>query len=230
MENNKLPVSRMSKWESVFAIGWLPVHVLGLPALLLARLLPGLSAANLNFGLYVIGAFALSLLCLGFLRRDFDRLWEQPLSIVGTAVMGCLTLLVLNYILSILLSILPASIFPDTNPNNEAVLDLVKSEKARMVCTTLLLAPILEELIFRGGIFGQIRRKSRALAYVVCVLAFGVYHTWQYALMDPAYWLNLIQYLPAGVLLCWCYEQTECIWTSVFLHMLFNGVSLWALL
>lgn len=225
MEENKLPVSRMSIWESVFAIGWLPVHILILP-LLLVMALPGLTSVGLTFWLYVIGTGTLSLLCIRFLRRDFDRLWERPLVILSTAVMGCLALLAVNFVVGILLS----PFLPEANPNNEALLGQARDNRARIIVTALILAPILEELMFRGGVFGLLRRWSRPAAYVVCVLLFGVYHTWQYALEDPTCWLYMIQYLPAGILLCWCCEGTECIWTSIFLHMLNNGISLWMML
>ena len=224
MEENSLPVSRMSNRESTAALVWLPVHVLGLP-LLLARLSPQMSVANINFWTYVIGTGALCLLCAGFLRRDFDRLWERPMNILGKALLGVVLLMAANAVLNLLLS----PLMPEENPNNQTLLDLAKAERQRITVITVILAPILEELIFRGGVFGLLRRKSRLLGYAVCLLLFGLYHTWQYALADPIYWLYLVQYLPAGYLLCRSYEKTECIWTPILLHILNNGISLWAL-
>ncbi len=226
MEENKLPVSRMSIWESVFAIGWIPVHMLGLPALLLVRLFPGLSAANLNFGIYVIGTLVLSLLCLGFLRRDFDRVWERPLFVLGQAALGCLILLAICYAVSVLLR----PFLPETNPNNQALVSMARSARARMTVTILVLAPLVEELMFRGGVFGLLRRWSRAAAYAVSMLLFALPHVLSYAVEDPSYWPLLLQYLAAGFLLCRSYEKTECIWTSIVLHMLNNGVTLLTLL
>ena len=224
MEENKLPRSEMRPWETAAALLWLPVHMLGLP-LGLMFLFPQMSMANVNFWTYALGAGALTLICIGFLRRDFDRLWERPLYILGQAVLGFALLMAANLVLSLVLS----PLFPEDNPNNSAVLDLVKSERQRMIAITAVLAPILEELMFRGGVFGLLRRKSRVLAYAVCLLIFGLYHTWQFALGDPIYWLYLLQYLPAGFLLCRAYEKTECIWTAILLHILNNCVSLWAL-
>ena len=93
----------------------------------------------------------------------------------------------------------------------------------------MLLTPLVEELMFRGGIFGLLRRRSRVLAYAGSILLFAVYHTWQYALTDPRNWLYLLQYLPASFALCRCYEKTESIWTPILFHVLNNGVSLLAL-
>ena len=221
MDENKIPRSQMGPWQSAGAILWLPMHVLGLPWLLL-RLFPGFTMGGLNFWTYAIGAGILTLLCLSFLRRDFDRLWERPLYILGQVLLGYGLLMAANLLLAILLS----AFLPQENPNNEAILNLAKAHRGRILAITMVLAPLLEELIFRGGIFGLLRRWNRLLAYLVCMLVFGLYHTWQYALEDPLFWLYLLQYLPAGYLLCRSYEKTECIWTSVLLHMLNNSVSL----
>ena len=225
MEKQALPASRMSRGETLVSLLWLPVHSLGLPLLLL-RLFPGMSAARLNFWVYALGAGLLALLCLRFLRRDFDRLWEAPLRVLGQAALGFALILAANAAMSLALQ----AFFPQENPNNQALLSLARSERRAIIAVTALLAPVLEELIFRGGVFGLVRRKSRAAAYVLCVLLFAVYHTWQYALADPRNWLYLIQYLPAGFFLCRAYDKTECIWTGIFLHMLNNGVSLLALM
>lgn len=225
MEERSIPRSEMRLYERIGALLWIPVHVLGLPLLLLL-LFPEISSSSLNFWTYAVGCSALTLLCLGFLRRDFDRLWEKPLRILGTAGLGFCVLLLVDALLSALFLF----ILPWNNPNDYALMELLLEDRQRIIVITAILAPILEELMFRGGVFGLLRRKSRAAAYVLCMLLFALYHTWQYALEDPIYWLYLIQYLPAGFLLCLAYERTECIWTPIFLHMLNNGISLMAML
>lgn len=224
MEEKKLPRSEMRPWQYAGAILWLPVHVYGLPWLLL-RLRPGFTAGGLNFWTYAFGAGVLTLLCLGFLRRDFDRLWERPLTILGQALWGYLLLMAAGFLVALLLY----AFVPMENPNNQVILNLAKSDRGRILAITVVLAPLVEELMFRGGVFGLLRRWNRWLGYGVCVLAFAIYHTWQYALDDPIFWVYLLQYLPAGFVLCRCYEKTECIWTSILLHMLNNSISLLAL-
>ena len=224
MEETNLPRSEMRLWQSIPVILWLPMHAWFLPRLL-HRLLPDFTLSGLNFWTYAIGAGLLTLLCLGFLRRDFDRIWERPLYILGQILLGYGLLMAAN----LLVSILVYALMPEANPNNEAILDLAKADRGRILAITIVLAPLLEELIFRGGIFGLLRRWNRWLAYVVCILVFGIYHVWHYALSDPLALLYLLQYLPAGYVLCRSYEKTECIWTSILLHMLNNSISLLAL-
>ena len=59
----------------------------------------------------------------------------------------------------------------------------------------------------------------------MCVFVFCIYHVWQYtlALWDISYLLMAIQYIPAAFTLCWIYEQSGSVWTSIFFHM---GVNL----
>ena len=61
------------------------------------------------------------------------------------------------------------------------------------------------------------------------MLLFALYHVWAYALESPVYLLYILQYLPISYLLCRCYERTDSIWSSIFLHMLVNAVSIRAL-
>ena len=80
--------------------------------------------------------------------------------------------------------------------------------------------------MFRGGVFGLLRRYNRVAAYAASMLLFAVYHVWSFAAGDATVWLYLPQYLPAGFLLARVYEKTNSIWTGIFLHMTVNGVSM----
>ena len=82
--------------------------------------------------------------------------------------------------------------------------------------------------MFRGGLFGTLRRYSRTGAYIVTVLAFSLYHVWGYALTDLRSLIFAIQYMPVTFLLCRCYERTDTVWSCIFFHMLVNVISLGA--
>lgn len=225
MEENKKPaLTGMSRWETAAALCWIPVHVVGLP-LLLAYLRPGMGATDLNFWVYVIGVVYLGTMCIRFLRRDFDPLCDnfpgiliQILIFYGYMILG-------NLLVGGLLNL----VLPGQNPNNEAVVDLAAEAGGKITVMTVILAPILEELMFRAGLFGLLRRRSRVLAYAVVILVFAAYHVWAYALAEPLYWLFMLQYVPVTFLLCRLYEKTCTIWSSILLHILVNAVSLWAL-
>lgn len=217
--------SRLSTPAAILVLLWLPIHILGLPWLLYG-VLGVRDEIQLNFLTYVISALYMLIVGFRFLRRDFDALWEHPLR-VFLQVIGCYAaMLLMNMALSGLLSFF---IDASENPNNEAVMDMMGSEYGKMSATAIFLAPIVEEMIFRAGIFGTLRRRSRLLAYVLSMALFSVYHVWGYAMSDPMSWFYLLQYIPASYLLCRCYEYCDSIWGSMFFHMLTNYVSIRAL-
>jgi membrane protease YdiL (CAAX protease family) len=81
-----------------------------------------------------------------------------------------------------------------------------------------LLAPFVEELVFRRLIYVWLRRRSIPLiALPVSGFAFAAIHC------DPSY---LVQYTVIGIILGIVFEQTGSLWASVTMHALFNGVAL----
>lgn len=217
--------SRMTNRELAAALLYLPVHVWLLPQLLY-RLpdMAGLSELNANLLLYGIGTGFMLMVLGRFFRREFDPLCDHFLFCV-TEVMLCYFLMLgMNMILSVvLIPLLPEG---QMNPNNTAVMELAGEEFGKTAAMAIFLAPLVEEPIFRGAIFGALRRRNRIAAYAASMLLFAMYHVLGYALNDPAYWIYLLQYLPVTWLLCRCYERCNSIWGSIFLHMLINGVSI----
>lgn len=218
--------SHLTKGELAAVLVYLPLHFWLLPIMGGVLLEKGWGGAKVNFLLYAIGAVYLLIFLGRFLRRDFDPLCEHPMR-VAVEVISCYgMMLCFNFVLGLLLSFLP---LPGTNPNNDAVMAMAKQDYGYMAAMTIFLAPLVEELVFRAGIFGFARRFSRRWAYVIGIALFAMYHIWPYALAEPIYWLFMIQYVPAGYLLCSCYERSASIWGSIFYHMLINAISLQAL-
>lgn len=96
MQKREIPefTSRLTKLQTVLVLLWLPVHVIGLPLLLI--LLGVIDAVELNFLLYVVGALFLLVVGFRFLRRDFDALADHPGRILLTILSCYGTMLLLN--------------------------------------------------------------------------------------------------------------------------------------
>ena len=97
-----------------------------------------------------------------------------------------------------------------------------------MFAISVVLAPVVEEPIFRGLLYGAVRRHSRAAAYFASVLVFGLYHVWQYVFVfaDWRYFLQIINYIPVTVALCYSYERSGSIWVPMAFHMFINAMSM----
>ena len=111
--------------------------------------------------------------------------------------------------------------------NNETVGELVLSNRYAMLFVTIILAPIIEECLIRGLVFGSLHRTSRWLAYFVSCFLFVFMHNWQYFALYPAgsVLLSCIPYIPAAAALGWVYEKAGAIWAPITLHALINAMS-----
>jgi hypothetical protein len=83
-----------------------------------------------------------------------------------------------------------------------------------------VLAPISEELFFRGMVFSGLRlRYSLWPAAIISGIIFGLPHV----LTGP---LAAIPLSGLGVALAWLYERTGSLWPCIFAHMVNNGLAL----
>ena len=232
MEKKKIRefTSTMTARERIFALIWFPMHLFLIPRLAMLLLDRGiLSDSQANLLVYGIGAVYILLTCFGFLRRDFDPLCDEPLYCIAQIALCYCMMMAFNLCASGILSGIETLVGHSSeasNLNNEAILDLAKTDLSSITAMAVFLAPLTEEVLFRGAVFGGIRKKNRIAAYAVSMLLFAVYHIWGYAMEDPSYWLYMLQYLPAAFLLCRCYERTNSIWCSIFFHMLVNHISM----
>ena len=220
--------SRLSKKETVAVLAWLPVHLWLLPLLLQQLMNRGaMDDVAANVICYTLGVLYMLGLLFPFLRRDFDPLCDRPVY--------CLLEILKNYVLMYLGNMAVGALMMlvlsqgGENPNNAGLMDMADRGWNQMSTMAVFMAPIVEECMFRAGIFGTLRRYSRWGAYLVATLAFSLYHVWSYALVDPVYWLYFIQYVPVSLLLCRVYERTNSIWGSIFFHMLVNYIAMNAL-
>ena len=228
--NRRSPVpftSTMTKNESIAALAYIPVHLIILPLLLTWANARGyIDTVTANFICYCIGFGYMLLFELKFLRRDFDPLCDHPWRCLLEICVAYCLMICFNLCVSTLLAV----VMPKAaNPNNSAIIDMANIDIRWVKAMVVFLAPLTEELMFRAGIFGYLRRRNRTAAYIVSTLVFSLYHVWAYAIADPVNWIYIIQYIPVSLLLARCYERTNSIWSSIFFHMTVNAVSLQAL-
>lgn len=200
--------------------GWVyfPIHVAVLPltigALLMAVLGELPSDVTCNVLYYLIGLVFTLAVMWRFLHRSFDTMAGSILRCIGMmlAAYG------IDVLLSLVLQLGTGLIGELPVPNNDAVTGLAKVDYKRMIAVAVLMAPLVEECLFRGVVFGTIRPHSRFWAYAVSIALFSLYHVWQYVVMygDPKLLLSALAYVPVSAALTFCYEQTRSIWPPVF--------------
>ena len=209
--------------------GWvlLGLYILVFPfgMALVQRLAGGIwPAAEANAGYYLLSLILLFLLLRRFLRREFDLLLDWLPENCFAIASGCAGAV----LLSLLTERIPCPV-EDPNTVNYAVEYLLSPWAATVLVAVLI--PAVEEILFRGVLFGGIRSYSRGLAYLMSVLLFSLSCVWQFAFrsdgVDLRYLLLSVRYLPMALGLTWCYDVGGSIWSAMLLHGVFNALTLW---
>lgn len=183
----------------------------------------------LNLDMFV--SIAMILIVLGISFPYLKEQWKQfrrNKKIVSPVLMTVFSLYVAA-ILCTLFIVIPFQLSTSENQMNNEL--LFQYQPFNFVISALLLAPIVEEVIFRGCIFQPISKKSMWLGAFVSGFVFGLLHV--VASLESASWMNLlyiVQYGLSGFILSIAYGSTNTIFTSIFAHALFNFMSLLSLL
>lgn len=117
----------------------------------------------------------------------------------------------------------------NVNLNDVTIAAQVESVPRLTVAIIVFFAPFIEEVLFRGLVFGCLKEKSRFLGYAVSCVLFALLHVW--SLARGGWSLNelllLAQYLVPGVAFAWAYDRSGTLWPSILLHMSVNALALW---
>ena len=82
------------------------------------------------------------------------------------------------------------------------------------IFTVSFIVPVSEELIFRGVIFGHLRRAFKPwIAVILCAVSFGIMHGVS---------IHIGYALVCGFIIAACYYLTDSIVAPILLHMVFN--------
>ena len=83
------------------------------------------------------------------------------------------------------------------------------------------IAPLSEELFFRGFMFGGLRRRLPfLLAALASACVWGLFHY-----TGPGSWGVVLQLSIFGIALAWLYERTGSIWPTIAVHALNNALA-----
>ncbi len=87
--------------------------------------------------------------------------------------------------------------------------------------TLVVVAPVAEEVLFRGYLYGKLRKGAPIwLAMLVTSVLFGAVH---------GQWNVAVDVFSLSLVLCTLREVTGSIWAGILLHMLKNGVAFYLL-
>lgn len=163
----------------------------------------------INACIEMLISFISGIILLWFMSYSFKRSIKElkftfkPKETVDTLAM----MYFLNYAIGIIGALLSKFGLPDTSPDfslNGSVLF-----NTFTFISVVILAPIFEELIFRGMILNTLTKYNKMFAIIVTSLLFGLLH------------LNITQAIPAffmSLVLCYMYVQTDSMLVTILAH------------
>lgn len=219
---------RMTRLEAIIGACYLPWYLIFISMMIqfglywfAPNLLTDMVLNTCYYGVNLLCVLAIFHRFLWNNFRAFAVQWKTVLKQLPAA-------LGIYYLLSMAVNLVVLFIMPDfINQNNETVVGILDQQPILMVVIAVILAPIIEETIFRGLIFGNLQPKNRMFAYAFTAVFFAAIHivgylstmTWQSVV------LSFAQYVPATLVLARFYEKTDTLIAPMLLHAAVNTVS-----
>ena len=161
-----------------------------------------------------------------YLKKDLVLFKLNKKDYIKKIISYFLIFLVVKYGVALFSSLLLVMLGSDlvTSENQESVVTLAKTLPFMMMISTSLLAPFVEEGIFRLGIKKVINNKY--LFILVSGLIFGFMHIFPTELPIYVALIESLNYVTMGLLLAYIYNETDNIYVVVIIHALNNLLSM----
>ena len=161
-----------------------------------------------------------------YLKKDLVLFKLNKRDYIKKIISYFLIFLIVKYGVALFSSLLLVMLGSDlvTSENQETVVTLAKTLPFMMMISTSLLAPFVEEGIFRLGIKKVINNKY--LFILVSGLIFGFMHIFPTELPLYVALIESLNYVTMGLLLAYIYNETDNIYVVVIIHALNNLLSM----
>ena len=206
--------------RAVAAFCMMPIYYLCLSYVLESF---GLDVYQINYVFFAAGLLLTGLLFFPFLLRSLPRFLTGKERVMRALAAGAIGHYAGAYVLSAALVL--SGVMPQTL-NNLSIQALTRNAPALMFFFAVIAAPITEECLFRGALFGTLRKNHRVAAYLASAFAFPAIHALPGVAagsLQDVY--GALIYLAPGIALCYAYEYSGTIWTSIVLHASINAVA-----
>lgn len=182
-----------------------------------------------NFLAYLITLIVVLIFSLQFLKEDFLKIKEKPKYYLIYIVISIVGFIVISYLIEYLLSLLSSS---ESDNQNTIEFIIQNGGAIPMIIATVILAPILEELIYRKAIFQIFKKYSLPAAYVFSIIAFTLPHVLSTDMTDIGNFIIItIPYVLSAFLLVLIYHKSnENIYITILVHMANNLLAVMLLL
>jgi len=179
---------------------------------------------QMQFGSYVIVALIVFLLAKPLFIEANQNRFENRRDNFAHAVKSIVIMYGLMFVINITLNLLTKQ---SSSINQMDIVDMSNNYPVITFMMAVVLAPIIEEIVFRGVIFRSLRNINYPLAIIVSSLLFGLLHVIQ-SLFTGNY-IDLLYgsvYAMLGYYLGLNYERSGNILVPIGMHVTLNFVSM----
>ena len=211
-------------------LGWLywALHLFAFPTLLpilLSYWPKPFSEAQSNFIFSALNFLFLTVIMRRFLGKNAQAALQRPIFVLRAAFLGYLGFWLSNIAINTAIRYCIPGFF---SANDTAIKTLLVDDYTITAISTVLLAPVAEELMYRGLFFDTLYHRSPAAAFIASTVVFASIHVMGYiTLYDPlTLVLCFVSYIPAGLLLGFVYTRSGSIWAPILMHIAINQTNL----
>lgn len=152
--------------------------------------------------------------------KDFLQELKQNLKygfLIGPALL---------YGMNIIGSLITMIFISKNTSDNQALLEsLLNVYPIIMLLVSCVLAPIFEEIMFRGMVFGWLYEINPRLAHIVSGFIFGFIHIMgSITEGNIQEWFMIFSYMLMGIVLSYLYEKRNNIYVPIIAHATFNFI------
>lgn len=168
----------------------------------------------IGLGLLLVEPYAIRRLTTESVRVLFGVMRQPAVRDLGIAFLAWAAYIVLSLVISVIGSLVLSGVDMTQAQHigfeqRSTGLDIVLA-----FCTIVIAAPLVEEVIFRGYLFGSVRTHMPWwLGAVIVSVVFGIVH---------GQWNVGLDVFAMSMVCCFLRERTGAIWAGVYLHMVKN--------
>ena len=218
----------LSSQETLWGIVYLAFQMLALPSILHwinGSLNASLNEGELNFVYYLINFISTLVIFHEFWGDSMHHATRHPIDLLQAVILGLAAYYASNFCI---MQVIPLLAPGFSNYNDEAIFAMNQGSSFLLIISTVVLVPPAEECLYRGLIFRNLYSKNKWIAYIVSILLFSMIHIlgyWgQYSPLELI--LAVLQYLPAGLWLAWCYAKSGTIIAPMLMHAAINYITI----
>lgn len=139
---------------------------------------------------------------------------------IGLAPIAYVAYLIVSFVCTSAMSVFPWFNAEETQDVGFSYF-ITTQDRVFAMLATVFIAPIAEEIIMRGWLYGKLRAKLKIpLAMIITSFVFALLH---------GQWNVGVSVFALSLILCGLREITGTIWSGMLLHMLSNGIAFYLL-